>query len=162
MTEKTGKPLLYEIPVYDVRLVRARRPLRLVEERLDIDRQAARALHALIGLTDREHFVCLFVNNANVIAGAHIAAMGGQNTCVVDGRVVMRAAFAACASALVVGHNHLSGDPTPSAEDLAMTAKLMSIGNTVGVPVLDHVIVTRDPRRYHAMFTRGTLPKIEP
>ena len=157
-----AKPTLYTIPVYEVRLVRGRRPLRLAEERLDNDRQAARALHALIGMTDREHFACLFVNNANGITGAHIAAIGGQGSCGVDGRAIMPAAFAACASALVVGHNHLSGDPTPSAEDLAVTAKLMTVGNTVGIPVLDHVIVTRDPRRYHAMLARGTLPKVEP
>jgi DNA repair protein RadC len=150
----------YNIPVYEVRLIRSRRALRLAEECLPEPRTSARALHALIGLTDREHFACLFVNARHRVTGAHIAAIGAQHAIAsLDARVVLRAALAACASA-VVSHNHPSGDPSPSAEDLAATASLMRAGNIIGIPILDHVIVTHDPRCYHSMHERGTLPSV--
>jgi DNA repair protein RadC len=153
------KTPLHKIPVYEVRLVPSRRPLRLAEASVDHPEAAARALHGLIGATDREHLACLFINAGNSILGAHIAAIGAQHMIgAIDPRVIMRAALAACASAMIVGHNHPSGNPSPSAEDLQATASLMRIASIVGIPVLDHVIVTRDVNRYHAMFERGTLP----
>jgi DNA repair protein RadC len=152
---------LLKVPVYEVRLVPSRRPLRLAEASLDHSGCAARALHALIGLTDREHFACLFVNGTNTITGAHIAAIGGQHLIgAIDPRVILRAGLAACAAAMIVGHNHPSGDPSPSAEDLEATAGLMRAAKVIRIPVLDHVIVTSNPARSYSMFERGTLPVV--
>jgi RadC-like JAB domain len=55
-------------------------------------------------------------------------------------------------------HNHPSGNPTPSPEDIACTAKLMAAGRILGITVLHHIIVTRDSRRWYSMHARGTLP----
>ena len=157
----TTKTSLQKIPVYEVRLVQSRRPLRLAETILTDSRTSARALQALIALTDREHFAALFVNGNHHVTGAHIAAIGGQHTIAsVDLRAIFRAALAACASGIVLGHNHPGGDPTPSPEDIATTGHLMRAAKILCVPILDHVIVTRDARRYHSMFERGTLPSI--
>jgi DNA repair protein RadC len=151
----------YQVPVYEVRLVQSRRPLRLAEECLADARTSARALHALIGLTDREHFACLFVNVRHHVTGAHIAAIGAQHTVsCIDVRVVLRAALAACASAIILGHNHPSGSASPSAEDIATTETIMRAANIVAIPVLDHIIVTRDMHHYHSMSEQGTLPKV--
>jgi hypothetical protein len=99
-----------QVPVYEVRLVQAHRPLRLAEDSIVDSHAAARALHALIGLTDREHFACLFVNGQHRVTGAHIVAIGGQhNIASLDVQALFRAAFAACASALVLSHNYPSG-----------------------------------------------------
>jgi DNA repair protein RadC len=112
-------------------------------------------------MADREHFVCLFVNIAQRVTGAHIAAIGAQHAISsIDARVVLRAALAACASAMIVAHNHPSGDPSPSVEDLSTTASLMRAANLIGIPILDHIIITHDPHRYHSMYERGTLPVI--
>jgi DNA repair protein RadC len=157
----TTKSPLQKVPVYEVRLVQSRRPLRLAETTLTNSTTSARALHALIGLTDREHFAALFVNTNNQVTGAHIVAIGAQHAIAsVDVRAIFRAALAACASALVLGHNHPGGDPKPSREDLSTTAQIMKAGKILCLPVLDHVIVTRDPLRYHSMFERGTLPSV--
>jgi DNA repair protein RadC len=154
--------ILHRIPIYEVRLVQSRRPLRLAETNLDHPGTAAHALHALIGLTDREHFACLFINVRNGVVGAHIAAVGGQHEIgALDVRVILRAALAACASAMVVGHNHPSGDPSPSREDIAATVSIMRASKVLGIPVVDHVIVTRDPSRYHSMLDFGTLPRLD-
>jgi DNA repair protein RadC len=116
-------------------------------------------MHALLGLTDREHFAALFLNGHHHVTGAHVIAIGGQHGIgTIEARTVFRAAIAACASALVLGHNHPSGDPAPSPEDIATTAKLMAAGKLLGIPVVDHIIVTWDSRRWHSMASRGTLP----
>jgi DNA repair protein RadC len=151
----------YKVPVYEVRLVQSRRPLRLAEECVAHPPSAARALHALIGLTDREHFACLFVNLHHHVTGAHIAAIGAQHTITsIDVRVILRAALAACATAIILSHNHPSGNPSPSHEDIATTEMIMRAASVLSMPVLDHIIVTRDMNRYHSMSEQGTLPKV--
>ncbi len=159
-TDPSSKPKKLSIPVYEVLLVQSRKPLRLAEEIAGDSRAAASVLHGLIGLTDREHLACLFLNAHHRITGAHIVAIGAQHLIgTVDVRVLMRAALAACASAIVVGHNHPSGDPTPSHQDITATAGMMRASELLSMPVLDHVIVTREPSCYHSMLDRGTLPK---
>jgi DNA repair protein RadC len=153
------KPTLQKIPVYEVRLVQNRRPLRLAEATVSDGDLAARTMHALLGLTDREHFAALFLNGLHRVTGAHVIAVGGQHGIgTIEARTVFRAAIAACASGVALGHNHPSGDPTPSQEDIATTAKLMAAGRVLGIPVVDHIIVTRDSRRWHSMLSRGTMP----
>jgi DNA repair protein RadC len=158
-TPSSRKPALQTLKIYDVRLVQSRRSLRLAEATLHDGAYAARALYSLIGLTDREHMMALFVNAMNQVTGAHTIATGGQHGIVgVDSRTVFRAAITACASGLVLGHNHPSGDPSPSPEDLATTKKLMAAGRVVGIPVVDHVIVTRERTRWLSMLAAGMLP----
>jgi DNA repair protein RadC len=99
------KAPVHKVPVYEVRLVQSRRPLRLAETTLSDATTSAHALHALIGLTDREHFAALFVNGHHHVTGAHIVAVGAQHGIPsLDVRVLFRAAICACASALVIGH----------------------------------------------------------
>ena len=150
-----------KIPVYEVRLVRSRRPLRLAEPCLVDPKTSARAFHALIGCADREHFACLFVNLNNEVTGAHIAAIGAQHAIAsIDARAILRTALAACASAMVVSHNHPSGNPRPSDDDRSTTEALMRAALVVGIPILDHVIVTPLPERFYSMHLHGTLPSV--
>jgi DNA repair protein RadC len=159
MEATTRKPTLQKIPVYEIRLVQGRRPLRLAETTVPDAEYAGRTMHAMLGLTDREHFAALFLDGRHRVTGAHVVAIGGQHGIgTIEPRTVFRAAIASCASGLVLGHNHPSGDPTPSGDDIATTAKLIAAGKVLGIPVLDHIIVTRDSRIWHSMFTRGTFP----
>jgi DNA repair protein RadC len=120
---------------------------------------AGLTMHRMLGLTDREHFAALFLSGTHQVTGAHVIAVGGQHGIgTIEPRTVFRAAIAACSSALILGHNHPSGDPTPSAEDVATTAKLMAAGKVLGIPIVDHIIVTRDSRRWHSMVSQGTMP----
>jgi DNA repair protein RadC len=150
----------HKIPVYEVRLVPCRKPLRLAESVVPESRSAARVLYDLISLTDREHLACLFLDGRHRITGAHIAAIGGQHAIgAVDLRVIFRAALAACASAIVLGHNHPSGDPTPSSEDMAFTERAVRAADILCLPIVDHVIVTRDQACSYSMVDRGTMPR---
>ena len=160
----TTKPrrATHKIPVYELRLVQSRRPLRLAEPVLPDSRTSARAIYGLIGLTDREHFVVLFLNGLHAVTGAHIAAIGGQHGISgIDPRGILRAGLASCSSAMVLGHNHPSGDPTPTPEDLSTTAHLMRAASVIAIPIVDHIIVTRIESRYHSMFEQGTLPTLD-
>jgi DNA repair protein RadC len=159
MESTTRRATLQKVPVYEVRLVQARRSLKLAEATVSDAELAGRTMHAMLGLTDREHFAALFLNGVHQVTGAHVIAIGGQHGIgTIEARTVFRAAIAACASGVILGHNHPSGDPSPSAEDIATTAKLMAAGKLLGIPVVDHIIVTRDSRRWHSMSSRGTLP----
>jgi DNA repair protein RadC len=62
---------------------------------------------------------------------------------------------------MVLGHNHPSGNPSPSEEDLEATRHVMRMARAIEIPVLDHVIVTRDPSRYCSMAAAGSLDRLE-
>jgi DNA repair protein RadC len=144
---------LARIPVYELRLVQSRRPLRVSERHARYAPMAARALHSLIGLADREHMACLFVDAQMAITGAHIIAIGGQSSIgTIEPVTVFRAALVSGARGIILGHNHPSGDPSPSEQDKGATTRLLAASCVVGVSVLDHVIVTRDPRTWESMF----------
>ncbi|HEV3192080.1 MAG TPA: JAB domain-containing protein [Polyangiaceae bacterium] len=156
----TSKLLLQKIPVYEIRLVQARRALQVAEPIVSDAQLAARTMHQLLGLTDREHVAALFLNGNHHITGAHVVAIGGQHRVgTLEPRTVFRAAIQACASGIILGHSHPSGDPSPSQEDIATTAHLMAAGRILGIEVVDHIIVTRDSRRWHSMLSSGTLPR---
>lgn len=95
----------------------------------------------------QELFLVFLLNVRNRVIGYVEAARGGLDACPVDPRVVFRAAVVAGSSAIVVAHNHPSGEVEPSPEDLAFTKRLKAAGELLGIAVLDHVIVT-DRDRY--------------
>ena len=70
-------------------------------------------------------------------------------------REVFRSAIAEAAAGIIVVHNHPSGDPTPSAEDRAVTGQLVAAGKVVGIPLLDHVVVAGD--RWLSFSSQGWL-----
>ena len=90
---------------------------------------------------DREHFYTLFVSVRGELVGFETIAVGGMSGVEVHPREVFRGAMLAGAFAIVVAHNHPSGDPSPSAEDRALTQRLHRAGEIVGIPVYDHIIV---------------------
>jgi DNA repair protein RadC len=81
--------------------------------------------------------------------------IGTVNMSVVGPREVFREAVRENAAALVVAHNHPSGDPSPSPEDIAVTRKLVEVGEILDIPLLDHVIVGDE--HYYSMREKGLL-----
>ncbi len=88
-----------------------------------------------------EHFVVLGLNARHEVIAWNTSAIGGETTCAVSVSVVMRFLVYANAVAFIVAHNHPSGDPRPSADDLAITKRIDAAGNLLGIKLLDHVIV---------------------
>ncbi|HYM82468.1 MAG TPA: DNA repair protein RadC [Candidatus Limnocylindria bacterium] len=89
----------------------------------------------------REHFVVLLLNARHEIQGRETISIGSLNASIVHPREVFLPAILHSAASVVLVHNHPSGDPEPSEEDLAITRRLVEVGELVGIGVLDHVIV---------------------
>lgn len=89
----------------------------------------------------KEHFVCLFLNTKNHVIGQETLSMGTLNSSLVHPREVFRAAIKRSSASILCAHNHPSGDPTPSPEDIHLTNRLMEAGQIIGIDVLDHIVI---------------------
>ncbi len=89
----------------------------------------------------KEHFVALYLNARNQMLGKETISVGTLTANLVHPREVFQPAVAHSAASVLLVHNHPSGDPTPSPEDLTLTARLQEAGELMGIAVLDHVIV---------------------
>jgi len=101
---------------------------------------AAVVVPKLSGKT-REHFLSLLLNNRYQLIRVSTIAIGSLSATLVHPRELFKDAISASAAAVILAHNHPSGDPTPSDEDLALTGRLVSAGELLGIEVVDHVIV---------------------
>lgn len=100
-----------------------------------------------------EHFKTIFLDTRHQVIGAEETSKGTLSASLVHPREVFKAAIKATAAAVLLAHNHPSGDPTPSKEDLALTARLVQTGELVGIPVLDHLII--GDGRYVSLKDKG-------
>ncbi|MCH7322240.1 DNA repair protein RadC [Solibacillus sp. MA9] len=89
----------------------------------------------------QEHFVCLFLNVKNQILHKKTIFVGSLNASIVHPREIFREAVKRSAASIICAHNHPSGVPTPSPEDIDVTTRLYEAGKIVGVDLLDHVII---------------------
>ena len=101
-------------------------------------------LTADIRRSNREHFVGFYLNSRNQVLRREIISIGSLNASIVHPREVFIPALAVSAASLILAHNHPSGDPSPSEEDLAITRRITESGRLLGVELLDHVVVARD------------------
>lgn len=91
---------------------------------------------------DREHFQIILLDTRNCLIGTpRTVAVGGLNVNRVEPREIFKEAITHSAHAVILVHNHPSGDPTPSADDRALTQRLLEAGKLMGIQVLDHVII---------------------
>ena len=104
----------------------------------------AHYLLPLFGQASKEHFVVIFLNTKNDVIGHEIISIGSLSASVVHPREVFEAACKRHAASFIVAHNHPSGDPSPSREDIAVTDRLVKAGKIMGIHVLDHVIIGSD------------------
>lgn len=112
-----------------------------------------RVCNDIAGLA-QESFHVLCLNTKNGLINRSMVSLGLVDNTPVHPREVFRAAVHDGASAVILVHNHPTGDPTPSAEDLRVTRQLIEAGNVLGIKVMDHIIIGRvqaatpgDPQR---------------
>ena len=91
----------------------------------------------------QEAFHVLLLNTRNKLINRQLVSLGVVDSTLVHPREIFRPAFLQGASAIVLVHNHPSGDPTPSAEDVKLTRQLIQVGQVMGIKILDHVIIGR-------------------
>ncbi len=90
---------------------------------------------------DREVFVVLHLDTRNRVVAHETTSIGSQNASLVHPREVFKAAILKGATSIILAHNHPSGDPAPSKEDIDLTHRLVEAGGLMGIQVLDHVVV---------------------
>ena len=146
----------YSIPGFRIALVRE--PGVKLAERPEMRQPAAaaRVLAEYIGESDRELFVVALLTIRGRILGLHTVSVGCLTSSLVHPREVFKPAILASSSAILLAHNHPSGDPEPSAEDLALTRRLAAAGTILGIEVLDHVVLG-EQGRFVSFRARGLL-----
>ncbi len=90
---------------------------------------------------EQEHFICLYLNTKNQIIARETIFKGSLNASIVHPREVFKEALRRSSSSIICLHNHPSGDPTPSREDIEVTKRLVECGKIIGIEILDHIII---------------------
>lgn len=145
-----GRPV--SIPVYAVRLVRSD----TVKESVTGPNCCARVARALLAEFDREAVVLICLDVKGKVLGTHIVSIGDLDSSIVHPREVFKAAILMNAASIVLAHNHPSGDPTPSGQDIAVTRRIREAGEVIGIELLDHIIIG-DSFRYTSLKERGLM-----
>ncbi len=125
------------------------------EERLQIrsPADAAHLLTPLIGHKEQENFVVLYLDTRNRVTDREILYKGSLNTSLVRVAEVFRGAIRRNIAGIIVAHNHPSGDPNPSPEDVALTRRLVKAGKLLEVDLLDHLVIGQN--RYVSLRERA-------
>lgn len=103
----------------------------------------------------QEHFVVILLDAKNQVIFKKTVFIGSLNACLVHPREIFRLALLKSAAAIIVAHNHPSGDPTPSGEDVRVTDRLTEVGKQIGIDVLDHLII--GDGRYYSFKEQGRI-----
>jgi DNA repair protein RadC len=103
----------------------------------------------------REHFVAFDLNARHQLIARRLVSVGSLSASIVHPREVFQPAVATSAAGIIVAHNHPSGDPEPSPEDVAVTRRLRDAGELLGIDLLDHLVVAG--RGYVSLKSRGCL-----
>ena len=141
--------------------------LKLVKEdasRYDLDakfirhpRDIATLLRLMeIDQSPEEQFLCICLNTKHKVVGVFTVSHGSLNSSIVHPREVFKRAVLLNSAAIILAHNHPSGDPSPSKEDVTVTQRLAEGGKLLGIEVLDHIIIG-DGTRYTSLKEENLL-----
>ena len=123
--------------------------------RLNTPRQMAAYLLPQYGTGAVERFGIAMLDSKHRLIRIKIVSVGSLDATVVHPREVFREAASASAAAIVLFHNHPSGDPAPSPDDLALTTRMVGAGDIMGIDVVDHLILS--DQRYYSMLESGRI-----
>lgn len=104
---------------------------------------------------DREHFCGLYLDRKGGLLVKEVISVGSLSSTIVHPREVFKTAVKCSAASIILVHNHPSGDPTPSKEDMEMTRRLVEAGSVMGIEVVDHLIIGQE--KYCSFKERGLL-----
>lgn len=133
--------------------VRAARPREELRSSADVAAWFTPRLGPLV----HEEMWVVSLDGRNGLRGSRRVAQGGLHGCSIAARDVLRIAMLDGASSFVLVHNHPSGDPTPSVEDVHLTQRVIEAAMVVGMPLVDHVIVTAAAGKHTSLLDRGLI-----
>ncbi len=143
--------MTYKIPYYRCRLVKDGN---ITSEYNTItDGQIAfEVFSARMKNLPHEEMHIAMVNGRSELIGMAMISMGGLHGAAIVARDIFKPAIIANAHAIIMCHNHPSGDPTPSPEDITMTNWAVEAGKLIGIPVLDHIVICPEKKRYQSII----------
>lgn len=110
-------------------------------EKVEGPEDVARYVIPSLRFEQKEHFLAMFLDIRNRILALSTISVGSLTASIAHPREVFREAIRYSAAGVILVHNHPSGDPAPSREDIQLTKQMMKAGEIMGIPVLDHVVV---------------------
>ncbi len=113
-------------------------------EKIEGPEDVARYASPLLRFEQKEHFLVMLLDVRNRVLAMPTVSIGSLTASVAHPREIFREAIRYSAANMILIHNHPSGDPTPSREDIQITKQMMKAGEIMGIPVLDHVIIAGD------------------
>lgn len=153
----TGMMRLRELTIrYTVKKDGAGKPV-AVDRRVGTPSECAAAFNAMLHDEPAEVFGILCLTTKHRVIAYHEVSRGSLDATLVHPREVFKAAILANAAAIILTHNHPSGDPTPSPDDVVLTQRLVGAGELLGIDVLDHVII--GDGRWVSFRELGRLPR---
>jgi len=157
-TQDATKPARpYSVPVYRVSLVRET-SIPMEYPVLRTSRDSAQLFRCHLGEdADREHFMVAMLDTKNRVIGINTVSIGSLSASVVTPRETFKAAIVANAGAIILCHNHPSGDTTPSQTDREITHQLFESGKIIGIAVLDHLVIGDGTSSYFSFADNGEL-----
>jgi DNA repair protein RadC len=123
--------------------------------RLNTPREMAAYLLPQYGTGPVERFGIAMLDSKHRLIRIKIVSVGSLDTTIVHPREVFREAASASAAAIVLFHNHPSGDPAPSPDDVTLTTRMVGAGDIMGIDVVDHMILS--DQRYYSMLESGLV-----
>jgi DNA repair protein RadC len=105
---------------------------------------------------DREQLVVCCLDTKNQPQSVNVASVGSLNSSIVHPREVFKAAILSNAASILIFHNHPSGDPAPSNEDISITKRLKEAGKLMGIELLDHIVIGSEGR-YCSLKEKGIV-----
>lgn len=118
-------------------------------------KEAAKILMPELSNLKKEHFIGLFLDSRKKVIKQETIFIGSLDSSVIHPREIFKTALAESAAAVIIAHNHPSGDPKPSEEDIEVTKQIVKAGDILGIQVLDHIII--GDNRYISLIEKGYL-----
>jgi len=148
---------MISINIFSVKQVREREAFYDCPANIGSPADVNKAIRAVLELETEsvEKFGFFSLNSKNAIIGLHIIGVGTLNATLVHPREIFKAAILNNAASIILFHNHPSGDPTPSPDDIALTNNLVTAGKILKISVQDHVIIGE--REYVSLRQRNLM-----
>ncbi|MCG8569228.1 MAG: DNA repair protein RadC [Spirochaetes bacterium] len=110
-----------------------------------------------ITMKKQEHFYVLTIDGAGVLINKHLVFIGTLNQSMIHPREIFYQAITDCAAAVILVHNHPSGNLNPSQEDIAVTKRLIKSADLLGIEIIDHIIVSS--KGYYSFYNKNLMEK---
>jgi DNA repair protein RadC len=154
--EHTTRTKQAGVPIYKVTLVREGK-MPWGDTRMRNSQMVSAILHQYLEGTDRENLCAVLLNQKNEITGISTISIGSLTSSVAHPREIYKVAILANCASLIIVHNHPSGDPQPSKEDRALTARLLEAGKILGIPLVDSIIIGDGNEKYFSFADENML-----